>query len=356
MKKTIGILTLIVVILLLLVGSMGLLQGSTNQIKDADGNIIPGSIAELTELEIGGMSQWILKRGYDQSNPVLLWLHGGPGAAQMPLAHYLDGELEREFVVVHWDQRGAGKSNHSGFDEATMTFDQFLSDTHELIEYLKGRFNQDKIYLLGHSWGTMLGMEYALRQPGNLYAFISVSQVVDNHRGGKIAYSWLTEQIRESSSESDMSKLNELGEPPYTKHSDHVDFAGLIGDYGGNFDVSMYRLARIAFRAPEYRLRDYYRWLNGANRGSGPMWDEIFARHIDYIIEVPSVAIPVWFLVGDQDKNTPRRLVEEYFEVIDAPLKRLVVFESSAHTPFLGEPEKFSEEVINVKYYLKDHE
>jgi len=355
-SKTIYIPIFFIILLLILIISTGLFSSATTQIEDSKGNIKPESIAELTEIELGGMKQYLLIRGADQNNPILLWLHGGPGAAQMPLAHHLDDDLEQEFVMVHWDQRGAGKSNHSGFDEQTMTFDQYMSDTHELISYLQQRFDQEKIFLLGHSWGTMLGIEYAEKYPEHLHAYISVSQVVDNHRGGRIGYEWLKNKIEQSESRSDLRELKELGKPPYTDHSDHVKFAGLIGDYGGNFDISMTRLACIALCAPEYNLMDYYRWLNGANRGSGPMWDEVFAHHINYISHIPSLDVPIYFLVGENDKNTPRELVEEYFAVIDTPHKQLVVFDSSAHTPFLAEPEKFGRVVTKIKKKVLEDE
>ena len=137
---------------------------------------MPNSVSELTALEIGGLEQWILVRGEDQSNPVLLWLHGGPGSAQMPVHRAFNRELEKEYVVVHWDQRGAGKSNHSGFREETMTLDRFIEDAHELTKYLKDRFDQEKIYLLGHSWGTQMGILTVQRYPDNYHAFISVGQ------------------------------------------------------------------------------------------------------------------------------------------------------------------------------------
>lgn len=104
------------------------------------GNIIPESIVSLEKVTLGDMDQWILIRGNNIKNPVLLWLHGGPGAAQMPVAHYFNGALEEGFIVAHWDQRGAGKSNPLDFDEQTMTFEQFLTDAHELTQYLKKPF------------------------------------------------------------------------------------------------------------------------------------------------------------------------------------------------------------------------
>jgi pimeloyl-ACP methyl ester carboxylesterase len=314
----------------------------------------PGSIAELISLEIGGMEQWVLIRGEDRFSPVLLWLHGGPGAAQMPLAHHLDRELEEEFIVVHWDQRGAGKSNHRGFDEQTMSFDRYLGDTHELVIYLKQRFGQEKIFLLGHSWGTQLGIELASKHPEDFFAYISVNQVVDNHRAYEIGYEWLQEQIQKNQKQDEVRHLEELGSPPYTEHSKHVAFAQMVGKYGGNFDISMSRLARIAMRAPEYSIADYYRWLNGANRGSGPMWDEVYTQQINYTEKIHELHIPVFFIAGLHDYNTPHQLVKEYFEKIEAPVKELITFENSAHTPFLGEPEKFSREIIRIKYKLKN--
>ncbi len=126
-------------------------RGKTPPIKDSGGRPVPGSIASLEKVTLGGMQQWILIRGQDSTNPVLLWLHGGPGAVQMPVARYFNGALEEDFIVVHWDQRGAGKSNLPGFDERTMTFQQFMNDGHELTQLLKQRFQHGKIYLVGHS-------------------------------------------------------------------------------------------------------------------------------------------------------------------------------------------------------------
>jgi len=341
--------TLGILLIVIAIGIRGAFIPYTNPIQNNDDNSENLTVSELIKIELGGMNQHLLIRGADQNNPILLWLHGGPGAAQMPLAHHLDKDLEQEFVVVHWDQRGAGKSNHSGFDKSTMTFDQYMSDTHELIRYLQQRYGQEKVFLLGHSWGTVLGIEYAERYPDHLHAYISVSQVVDNHRAYQIGYEWLQTEIEQTDSRSDLRELEELGEPPYTDHSDHVKFTGLIGNYGGNLDSSMTRLARIAFRAPEYNLMDYYRWLSGANRGSGPMWDEIFAHHIDYIGQIPKLEIPVYFLAGRGDYNTPYELIQEYFEIIEAPQKKLILFEHSAHTPFLGEPGTFTEELCRIK-------
>ncbi len=320
---------------------------STRAIPGEDGQEQPGSIATLEKVELGGMEQWILIRGKDRSQPVLLWLHGGPGAAQMPLAHNLDRELEEEYVVVHWDQRGAGKSNPRDFDESTMTLQQYLDDAHELTRYLQERLGQDRIYLLGHSWGSLLGARLVQEYPEDYQAYIGVGQLVDNHQ--RVGYQWLQEAIAEQEDERSRQTLEELGEPPYREHQEYLVYADLIDAYGGSFDLPMSRLMFIALRAPEYGVWDYGRWMSGANRGSGPMWEETGAQHLDLRQEVPVLEVPVYFLVGARDYNTPLALVEDYYELLEAPGKELVVFPESAHTPFLGEPEEFNRQMRRVK-------
>lgn len=320
---------------------------STRAFYGEDGLEQPGSIATLEKVELGGMEQWILIRGEDRAAPVLLWLHGGPGAAQMPLAHNLDRELEEEFVVVHWDQRGAGKSNPRGFDETTMTVQQYLDDAHELTRYLQERLDQERIYLLGHSWGSLLGARLVQEHPEDYQAYIGVGQLVYNHQ--RAGYQWLQEAIEEKGSQSSRQALEELGEPPYLEHQDYVAYADLIDAYGGSFDLPMSRLMFIGLRAPEYGVWDYGRWMSGANRGSGPMWEEIGARPLDLRQEVPALEVPVYFFAGARDYNTPLALVEEYYELLEAPDKELVVFDGSAHTPFLGEPEEFYRQMRRVK-------
>lgn len=327
----------------------GMFGAYTDPITTDDGTEIEGSIAELKKIELGGMDQYILMRGVNKSNPVLLWLHGGPGAAEVALAHHFNKGLEKEFVVVHWDQRGAGKSNHRGFDAQSMSLEQYLNDARELITYLKQRFGQDRIFLLGHSWGSHLGIELAARYPDDLHAYIGVSQVVDNHRTYKIGYEWVREQIGKQQSGNRLNQIEMLGEPPYTRQSDHKEYTDLINEYGGNFDLPRHRLAWIAIRAPEYNLLDYFRWMLGARRGSGPMWDNRYTNHINMISRVHSLDVPVFFMSGRKDYTTPCKLVKQYYDVLEAPHKELIIFEDSAHTPFLGEVEKFTREVIQVK-------
>ena len=308
----------------------------------------PNAIAVLQPLNLGGMEQWILIRGEDASNPILLWLHGGPGSPQMPMAHHFDAELEKYFVVVHWDQRGAGKSNPRGFDEETMTFEQFLSDAHELTQYLQQRLGKEKIYLLGHSWGTHLGLQLISKHPGDYYAYIGVSQVVDNVRAVEVAYTWLEGEMIRHDDEAGLEKLVEIGYPPYT-HAQYRQFAPLVDDYGGSFDWPFWRLTLIGLQAREYTVIDYPRMLNGMTRGGKPLHQGGEMLRVNFIEEVPKIDVPVFFLHGALDYNTPLVLVEEYFQLLDAPYKELVTFENAAHTPFLADTDAFNQVVIRAR-------
>ncbi len=315
--------------------------------KDDQGKVIPGSIALLEELEINGMKQWVSIRGRDKANPVLLWLHGGPGSTQMAFSHYLDGALEEEFVVVHWDQRGAGKSNHSGFREETMTVQQYKEDALVLINYLLEKLGQEKIYLLGHSWGTQIGLELVHEHPEFFHAYIAVSQVVDHTRAVEMGIDWLRQEMQANKDQKGLELLDSIENPAYN-HSDYRKFAKLATSYGGNYDKSLPELALIAFKAPEYTFIDYFRLLNGMNRGGKPLHANSIITQYNYIDSIPEIDVPIYFLIGLNDRNTPYALVEEYYSQIKAPFKRLIVFENSAHTPFLSESDKFNEELISI--------
>ena len=162
----------LVVLILLLLISLAFWYGPAH-------SPAPGGIDRLEQVELGGVRQWISIRAADPHAPVLLFLHGGPGSANLAKLRLQVPQLEKHFVVVTWDQRGAGKSASLGFDYSTLSIEQMVSDAHELVTYLKTRFGVEKIYLMGFSWGTVIGLSLADRYPQDFYAYIAVSQIVD---------------------------------------------------------------------------------------------------------------------------------------------------------------------------------
>jgi len=296
----------------------------------------PDPIAELIPAEIGGIRQWLLVRGADRNAPILLWLHGGPGSAQMPI-HGVTAALERDFVVVHWDQRGAGKSNPPDFDPATMTLDRFIADAREVTALLRDRVGDQPMIVLGHSCGTMPGARLVASWPDDYAGYIGVGQQVDTIQGVTLALDWLGEVAPDSD-------LVGLESGAFRDHDLYLHLMKQVEAHGGGMNVSLLSMLPRALTAPEYRLPDYWRWLDGANRGSGAMWPEYLSR--DLIAEVQHMPVPMLLIAGASDWNTPVPLVQYWFNAVEAPQgKRMEIFAASGHAPFLTETERFVETV-----------
>lgn len=306
-----------------------------------------GPVRSFERVTLSGLDNGVLIRGDDAGLPLLLWLHGGPGAGQIHIAHRFFRDLEREFLVVNWDQPGAGKSNPRNLDDKVLDFERYLEDAHGLTDWLKERFPERPIFLLGHSWGTQLGARLAARYPEDYAAYIGVSQVVNAEASEEIAHPWLRARIAEEGRKGDLRKLDRLGYPPYDNHEDYVSFARLVESYGGGSDLSAGSLVGTFLSSPYYRLGDLSAWLRGANRGSGIMWAETRAQ--DLRTDVPRLDLPSFFLSGARDRNTPAELVRSYFGSLVAPNKEYILFENSAHTPFFAEPECFAQELARIK-------
>lgn len=305
-------------------------------------------IAELKPVELNGYRQWLLIRGQDVSKPVLLYLHGGPGEPNMWSVHHTMRELERHFVCVNWDQRGAGRSLRPGPDLATMTIDQFVRDTIALIELLLARFGQQKLFLLGHSWGSVLAMKVAAARPELLHAVIGMAQVVDR-RGEDLSYRYVLERARAEHNRKAIRILEQLGgSDTYGKTGKFIQRRWLF-HYGGLVhSLDLWTLASILFDAREYSLGDCIRYLrmSGLRFSIPRMRDELMA--VNLLQEIPELSVPVWFFEGQHDYTAPFALAEEFYASLAAPSKSLVWFEESAHPLDVEEPEKFQRELIAI--------
>ncbi len=349
MKKRIYIIILsIIVVFAIVLGiviyEFFLTRGKTPPFTDEEGNIISNSIAKLESLQIGDEEQWILIRGEDRSRPVLLFLHGGPGMPAMYLAHAFQRELERHFVVVHWDRRGAGKSYRSGIPSAGLTVSQTLSDTYELTIYLREKFQQERIFLVGHSWGSYLGILAARERPDYYYAFIGMGQIVaDRERVRAVQREFLLEKAEEI---NDTVLARRFEEGSITEDDLFRFGAQLHG--ASNF----WPLLRTGLRAPEYTLIDAWNVKRGADLLLREMQYDVIDGPIDK--EVQSLDIPVFFLLGRHDYTTPSQLAELYLENLEAPYKELIWFENSAHFPFFEEPDRFYKEMSRVDEIVQE--
>jgi len=306
-------------------------------------------VASLEKVTLGGAEQWILIRGKDVSNPIMLFIHGGPGFPEMAFNHHFGDGLEERFIVVHWDQRGAGKS-YGKAPEGSFTVEQHLSDAHELIEMLLDRFGKKKLYIVGHSWGSMMGVMLVKRYPELFHAYVGIGQVVDLERNEAVSYDFVLREARRRNNRKAISELEKIGPPPYEEHNELVTQRKWLLKFGGALhnEDGYGKYAKIALKTGhEYSPADYIKLIMGATKVPKLMWEEM--SRINFIEQAPRLEVPVYFFAGRYDYNTPFELVEEYYEILEAPRgKHLVWFENSAHSPNLEEPAEFTRAMVEL--------
>lgn len=340
-KRTFQILGFLILIALMLVF---FLPSRTPEIEGEN------SIATINSVEIGGIDQCVMIRGADVSKPILLFLHGGPGYSQISYARKYQSELEENFIVVNWDQRGSGKSYSPSIDKDTMTVEQFVADTNDLIDYLLDRFDKEKLYLVGHSWGSELGMYVAQKYPQKLYSFISIGQLVDGKKNEELSYDFTLKMATQNNDEKAIKELTEIGRPPYENVVDDMMVQRKwLKKYGGleNGCDTFKDIIVASIFSPEYSGVDGIKLALGSRFTADFMFPYIFLES-SVMEDVPEVDVPVYFCVGRNDYNTPHKLIEEYYNKLNAPTKELIWFEKSAHFPNFEQPELFAETVLKI--------
>lgn len=303
------------------------------------------AVSALEGIELGGFEQTVLLRGQDRHNPVLLYLHGGPGFAHLPLARFYSEELERHFVVAHWDQRGAGASCE-GTDWSQLSLDRIVADTIELSEQLAGRFGGGgKIVLLGHSWGSVVGALAVQKRPDLYHAYIGLGQLVHGLRNEELSYEWV---VGEAQRRGDTKAAAELAgiHPPYETNDDLRVQRGWLNSYDG----SIYATERAnealvpLLLGSEYTLGTRLRFFSCFMQSLDTLWGEV--SKIDFLTDLSRLDVPVYFFTGRHDWNTPFPLVEEWEASLEAPHVEIVWFENSGHMIPLENPEGFQRAVI----------
>lgn len=315
-------------------------RAHTPPIEDEHGRTLPGSIALLEMVDIGGTPQCLLTRGRSTKNPVVLFLHGGPGMPCMYLAHRFQRRLEEDFVVVHWDRRGAGKSYRKDTPRELMRVTQEVTDTIELVNMLRSKYEQSKVLLVGHSYGTYLGMIVAHSSPELFHAYVGIGQLAcSESRNREVQDSWIREQAKARGYEELLRKLDARAP---------IDRERWLFRFGGELHgkQSFRSLLLIGLGAPEYSLMDTLNVKRGVEFTSRNMkYDAIDGELIDVI---RSLDIPAYFFTGRYDYTDPFELTEEYASRLQAPKKELVWFEQSAHFPFLEEPDRFADQMRRI--------
>jgi pimeloyl-ACP methyl ester carboxylesterase len=319
----------------------------TAPFRDHRGQQIPGSVAIMTNAVIGGVEQRLWFRGVDVDNPAVILLHGGPGTSEGALFRHFNSDLEHHFLMVYWEQRGTGRSYRASIPPGSMTIDQFVRDLDEVVDLVRARFHKRHVVLLGHSWGSAIGLLYAARHPGKVAAYVGVGQVADMREGERLSYEFAVREARRRNHRGAMKALRKIGAPPHTV-KEMLTSRKWIERFGGSFHakLSTGKLIWAALRTDEANLVDLVRFGKGNRFSLDHLWEEFRAFRIDD--RLIRFQTPIVFILGCHDWQVPSVLAARYFERIHAPEKRLVWFEQSAHNPPFEEPERFNRTVVDV--------
>lgn len=308
--------------------------------------VTPQGIEQTRAVRIGGIAQWISVRGSDRRNPVLLFLHGGPGYVAMPTSWYFQRGWEEYFTVVQWDQRGAGKTYAANDPEKiapTLTRARMLEDAEEMVAFLRKEFGKERIFVLGHSWGSSLGIQLARRHPDWLHAYIGIGQITDGMESERRGWRFALDAARREGNDDAIRDLESIA--PYAAPGKPVALKDLylqrkwLGRYGGavygrtGFDAE----AAAVKLAPEYTDADLRTIWEATEFSTSRLLTDVLAQDFSTIT---TFDCPIVIFNGRHDYNVSSSGTAEWFAKVKAPAKQLVWFENSAHEIFNEEPGK----------------
>ena len=287
-------------------------------------------------------------RGTSESLPVVLFLHGGPGVCDRHFILEEQAPLTGACTIVCLDQRGAGKSYSSEQGKRHMDMETVLGDTISVIDYLRERFHQEKIYLVGHSYGSYLGVLLAARVPEKIAAYIGVGQLANGAENERISYEFVWNEAQKRKDEKAIRELVRIGAPVngfYRTLDDLTTQRNLMTKYGGaahgKKQGMISSMVLPVLRSPEYTMGDLVRYAKGAYYNMRELWRQVIT--CDFLSTVQKLDVPVYITAGRHDRNTPPELAQRWLDALDAPHKEWIWFEESAHSPIREEKEKWNE-------------
>lgn len=342
---------LVTLALVLVVGFMD--DVSTPPFVDKDGKPVPGFLAAIEWQDIGGIPQWTLLRARDTSQPILIVLHGGPGAIEAEAYRAYNAELEDHFLVVHWHQRGAGWTLDRTSDGSDINSERIYQDLEELVARMKTRFGREKVYLAGHSWGSILGLRYTYEHPENVAAYVGIGQVQNLKESEKRGCAFILEKAQAEQNAEAVGEINKacafVNDPtkPYDMEQMLVQRSYLT-EYGGAFHGPMGMtdmLYDILSQTDEGTLSLILRMAEGSLDSAQRMWPELMAFDATPWTDFDA---PIFFALGRHDYQVNAAMAAQYFETLKAPCKHLEWFENSAHSPLFEEADAFNHFMIST--------
>lgn len=320
-------------------------------VADIERIVTPNGIQETFEVSLGGARQVVNVRGADRNNPILVFIHGGPGAVEIPIAWSFQRPWEDFFTVVQYDQRGAGRSyllNDPAKLAPTLTFERYRDDAIELIELLRKRYGKRKVILLGHSWGSAVGLGVATKRPDLLYAYVGVGQVIDWRENERVGMAWALDEARRHRNTQAIREIEALR--PYPDAGPFtIDKAdawrkwaigwGSLAAYrsDANFYLHASRLS------PEYTADDLRAWDKGSAYTVANLWPRLANLSFS---KLQKLDVPVVLFIGRQDHTTSASLADAWMKHLRSK-KTTIWFEHSAHLPMIEEPGRFVDALVH---------
>jgi pimeloyl-ACP methyl ester carboxylesterase len=335
---------LLLLLVVLVIGCQN--QHKENGHKKQDGKI--KTVAEKIFVELGGEKQYVEMTGSSDQLPVLLFLHGGPGWPQNPQLRYFNANLAKDMILVSWDQAGCGKSAIQNPNPKNLSPESLVNDAHELTQWLKNKFNKRKIFLVGFSYGSVIGLKLAEKYPEDYYAYMGVDQIIDMQKSWDVSMQWLKKQAQMKKDSATLSQLQLIENKDPSVCSSVLDcFMSkyqLLLKYKGvvyNSDISK-KIEKVESMYDDYKGYD---WFGAFNYTANRMKGAAFKTDISYI---KNVKIPVYFMAGRHDWNLPGIVAENHLRIMNAPEKKFIWFEKSGHEIPAEESKKFNQTIINI--------
>lgn len=337
-----------------LLATLALWPASTPAFTGTDGKPLEGSIATLEKVRLGGKDQWIMIRGQDANNPVLLYLSGGPGQSDLPFPRVLFDDLTADVILVGWDQRGTGKSYPAIEPTGAVTLDRAVADTIELAEYLTDRFDEQKIYVLGESWGTILGIHAVQQRPDLFHAYIGSGQMVAPLETDTRIRADLIDYATREGRQDILDAMEKYGTPPYDDVLAYAYVATHYDALAGTYSPpAAYEergngagIGPWGVLGSEYTLIEKVNVLRGLLDVFSILYPQI--QDVDFRRDAATLEVPVYILDGQHELAGRRDLAVEWFDQLDAPVKEFHSFSNAGHAVAFEQFEAFHQLLVDV--------
>ncbi|MGL1894254.1 MAG: alpha/beta hydrolase [Spirochaetaceae bacterium] len=303
---------------------------------------------------INNMKQYYTVQTRDESLPLILFLHGGPGGANIGMSSVMDSNssLTEHFTIIQYDQRGAGKSYNEEMIEDYISLDLLLDDIKKIIDEILQKFNKEKLYIIGHSFGTLLGVRLCKDIPSKIISYIGIAQLANMFESETLC----TEEalklcdIKNNNKakkmiNSSLEYFNDKNYPEYIKLQ-RLAMTKIGGFSYNRKPMNPSLLYIISVMSPHYSIKDGINMKKGLNYSTDMLWNEIM--EINLINEVKEVYVPMYFILGKEDIVAIPSVAINFIDSLKAPIKKTIFFNKSGHSPHMEERKKYEDLVIEL--------